>query len=380
MTFVGFTNTSCREETAIRVDDRTQNSRFDLFTTFAKMSFEEGAQKINFCDANAMNITSFYTDLDGSFNPTSSKRSTHPATILSNVPTMLHFVDDKKCTEVLASCYSYCENTCFRSIRYDVDPAGTDDYLVRACSATDPRDCVDFPGYFRGDDPTTSARSRMFNVYLPKGKYTTTFVNWKGEKVWPSYVREFYEYDEVCPDSFEDGDVQLTTPPVSLNDCRELVRNTDMDWTNTDEGTMWLHRFGGLKLVRHGGIGASNALTSFEPSRSNTFVQYLDTRCFQLMVGSTYEINVWFQLQDHKGNVYQCDPGKDKCPEAGLDLSFGRSSMAYVDDSKSRNGFQLLTGTFQITDYLTREKSVGVFITSNKELSWYIDSVSITLV
>ena len=365
-----------------------------MYTTFEQLHFEEGTEKITFCDANAANITAFFSDLDGSLRP--AKFATHNfkyGTLVSNVPQMMHFVYQWKCTEISESCYSYCKNTCFRGIRFDVNPAGTKDYHLQVCAIDNDDKCTEFPGYLRGRDPTSSSRTRKFNAYLPKGKYTAKFIDHQGRVVWPSFVEEFYQKDNLCPNSLNEGDVKLIVPAVNPEEeCIQLVKNSNMDLSDTDVSP-WLHRFGGIELGQNKGIGGSNALTSLKPSKTNTIIQYLDMRCIKSMVGHTYEMKVWVKLENlQSGEVYHCDPNEMKCPEAGIVDSWGRSTIAGIslyddhsieDQKKRTEGFQLLRGEFQITEQgLASQTSVGIFIRSNIQngLSWFIDSVSVKLV
>jgi len=57
---------------------------------------------------------------------------------------------------------------------------------------------MEYHGYYRGDDPTNSDKTRMFDAYLPSGKYSAVFVTESGKKVWPSFVEIAYQQDERC--------------------------------------------------------------------------------------------------------------------------------------------------------------------------------------
>jgi hypothetical protein len=352
---------------------------FDLYTTFQDLQFEEGAEKINFCDANAAGINVFFTDLDGSLSPKPLRR-TRPSTVMSNVPTMTNFVDKSLCMEVEESCYLYCKFTCFRGLQYDVDPAGTKDYMLRVCDAADSTNCVEFPGYVRFKDPTSSYGSRRFIANLPKGKYTSVFVNQQGQEVWPSYVTTSYQEDELCPTALKEGNVQLTAPVVTQDTCTQLLQNQDMEASNT-QASPWLHRFGGIEIALGAGMGGSNALTSEGFDSTNTIVQFLDTRCLALMVGERYEITAWVKLEDESGQrIYHCDPSLERCPEAGLDGPRGRESFALVSGEVSYEGYQLLKGTVEITESIAAADQVSLFLRSNKDLTWFVDNVSMQLV
>lgn len=353
---------------------------FDLYTTFKELTFEEGTEKINFCDAIKVGMTPFFTDLDGSFNPRPNpfRRRRRPSTIMANVPALTQFVqNDRRCMRFDESCALYCRRICFRGIQYSVDQAGTEEYLLKVCDATDPSSCAHFPGYFRGRDPTMSGRARMFNAYLPAGEYTAVFVNSYGEEVWPSYVQTRFQQDELCPMALDDDDIKLLEPPVTEETCTQLLQNQDMENSN-DNASPWLHRFGGIQVAPgFGSTMSANALTSKRPAESNTIVQHLDSRCLKLMQDEYYEITAWIKLVDKRGRVYNCDPAVEACPFVGLVEPRGRVSVAQVVQGPNKQGFHRLQGTVQITEAIAySEEPISLFVRSNVDLAWFIDNVS----
>jgi len=356
---------------------------FDLYTTFQQLQFEEGAEKINFCAPKGKLVPAFYTDLDGSLDPRPSYlRKTLPSTVMSNDAMMKQFVDESRCTEVTESCSIHCRNTCFRGIRFNVDPAGTEDYLLRVCKALDPTSCMEFPGYYRGDDPTNSAKTRMFDAYLPTGKYSAVFVTESGMKVWPSFIEIEYQQDELCPTALKEGDVVMEVPAVDANVCTQLIRNQKIE--HLDDGmhpVFWLHRFGGVEVAKGAGLGKSNALTSTFPDATNTIVQFIDNRCIHLMAGNSYEITAWVKFVDKKGITHTCDPLTEVCPEAGIMGPWGRESFAKLTSQRSSEGFQLLQGTVTISGQLASpDVALAFYLTSNNNLQWYIDNISMKLI
>jgi len=356
---------------------------FDLFTTFQQIQFEEGAEKINFCAPKNKHVPAFFTDLDGSLDPRPSYlRRTLPSTIMSNDVMMKQFVDESRCTEVTESCSLHCRNTCFRGIRFNVDQAGTEDYLLRVCKALDPTNCMEYHGYYRGDDPTNSDKTRMFDAYLPSGKYSAVFVTESGKKVWPSFVEIAYQQDELCPTALKEGDVVMEVPTPDANVCSQLIRNQNIEFLEDGmHPIFWLHKLGGVGVAKGAGVGKSNALTSTSPDATNTIVQFIDNRCMHSMAGNSYEITAWVKLVDKKGIAYACDPMTEVCPEAGIMGPWGRERFAMLASQRSSEGFQLLQGVVTISGQLaTQDVPLAFYLRSNTNLQWYIDNVSMKLI
>ncbi len=356
---------------------------FDLFTTFQQIQFEEGAEKINFCAPKNKHVPAFFTDLDGSLDPRPSYlRRTLPSTIMSNDVMMKQFVDESRCTEVTESCSLHCRNTCFRGIRFNVDQAGTEDYLLRVCKALDPTNCMEYHGYYRGDDPTNSDKTRMFDAYLPSGKYSAVFVTESGKKVWPSFVEIAYQQDELCPTALKEGDVVMEVPTPDANVCSQLIRNQNIEFLEDGmHPIFWLHKLGGVGVAKGAGVGKSNALTSTSPDATNTIVQFIDNRCMHSMAGNSYEITAWVKLVDKKGIAYACDPMTEVCPEAGIMGPWGRERFAMLASQRSSEGFQLLQGAVTISGQLaTQDVPLAFYLRSNTNLQWYIDNVSMKLI
>ena len=369
---------------------QTQVPLFDYYTTFKELTFEDNFSKINFCDANDREINTFYTDLDGSLHPYLEKVRTDPATIMGNVPALTQFVDQRRCVEDKEGCSLYCVNTCFRGVLYMVDPSGTEDWKLRVCEEDNPNSCVYFPGHVRAGQTNQSAqRDRMFFAYLPKGRYTSVFVNPDGKEDWPSYVQTRFQDDQVCPSALEEEDVRLIEPEVQLESCDQLIRNQDFEESQHDPAP-WLQRHGGIHVSYGDGTSTSispNALTSDGPDASNMIMQFIDSRCLVAMQGEFYEITALVKLVDAKGNPYICQPEIEECPEIG----FGEPRLDYMGVTRERritygtvkpgpttNGFQLLQGVLQLTpDMIHPDFPSRVFIRSNQRKNWYIDNVSV---
>jgi len=375
--FEGFVDTGCSDAAAIWVDRRNQNPLFDMYTTFSGLRFEKGAKKLDMCPAVMEGFMPFFTDADGSLSPNDEKLETS-STLVGEVPAMMLFVDPLKCQAVPESCYSYCKDTCFRGIRYSVDPSVSKDYLLKVCNKENPTTCAFFPGYFRGRDELVNTRFQMFNAYLPTGQYTAVFVDQDGLEVWPNHAMVDYQDDEVCPTALQYGDVELLEPDIADDQCRELIVNgnfTDFVFSPWP----WRHKFTGVKIARGRGWDRTNALTSDRIHTSTTLSQSLDSRC--MIEGQQYALVIRLKLLDDYHQGYECRPNHEPCPKAGLEGTFGRYLVAYWDMSRrDKQGFQTLQGNVTIAESMAAAEHVQLYVRANKNMRMYLDSVSMHLI
>ena len=184
-------------KTSVRVDPfNLEENQFEQFSTFQNIRLEDGVNKINFCLAEAAGIdTVHWMDLDGSFSPPNAVRPTGVSTILSNGPDILRFVDSAKCTTNTIGCYSYCRDTCFRSVRYEIRGTAMDGYVLKACRKNDSQNCSIFHGARRG--PTDP---RSFLAHLPVGNsYNLVFLNQSGQEVLPTSELKEIPVANLCP-------------------------------------------------------------------------------------------------------------------------------------------------------------------------------------
>jgi hypothetical protein len=130
--FVGFDHNTCNYSYPISVESEIDDGTmmFDSFTTMSKINFIDSTKTspMDYCRTLQHNVTDVYmTDLDGSLKPKSFAGVSPilPATVVSLQTNMLQFVDKTKCTDVANACLSYCQDTCFRGIVFEVDPSFT---------------------------------------------------------------------------------------------------------------------------------------------------------------------------------------------------------------------------------------------------------------
>ena len=128
-------------------------------------------------------------DLDGSFRPNLATAPTVSSLVASDNNMHLTFLDPSKCVDNTVGCYSYCHDTCFRSMRYYVKGTGQESYKLKVCSRSDYSRCSLFKGGRRGD-----VGSHEFTAHLPSGQlYDAVFLDGDGNEITPSKVTEVVE-------------------------------------------------------------------------------------------------------------------------------------------------------------------------------------------
>jgi len=259
---------------------------------------DEETVLVDACDAEDIGISDLYlTDVDSSFRPPGST-AVGTSTIIgdagsiysfidANTGSAASFIDTSKCTtSIYHRCSKYCEDTCLRTVTYTVDPAGTENYVLKVCEVGSGI-CTEIEGtyYYDVEDTdfetlmrnTRSDRFRYFSVTLPNGNYTATFLD-NGVETWPSFVDETYE-DALCTENvLQEGSVTLQIPTPAQ--CDDLIKNGDAE-SSPDEPLYWLHRKGGVVLNTtdpRNGLGALGDLERTDAGM-DSISQYLDTRC-----------------------------------------------------------------------------------------------------
>ena len=154
------------------------------------MKLADGANSINMCVVNTVEYDLLYLiDLDGTLRPNTVVAPTVSTLVASDNQMHLKFVDPVKCVANTVGCYSYCHDTCFRSMRYYVEGPGQADYKLKVCSRSDHSRCSLFKGGRRGD-----AGSHEFTAHLPAGQlYDAVFLNGLGNEITPTRVEASVE-------------------------------------------------------------------------------------------------------------------------------------------------------------------------------------------
>lgn len=187
-----------------------------MYASFENLRIGDGAG-INFCklevgDKDQIIDTAYIIDRDGSLSP-GVKSSTTTSTLLSNGASMMTFVDPEQCTTLEKGCYSYCENTCFRSVRYEVKPDTMEDYTLKVCDRNDSSKCSLFSDGTRGGPNDV----RTFIAHLPVGGlYDAVFLDRAGREVAPA-EGEFAFDEDFCPPSSRFG-VAIANGPTLLHE------------------------------------------------------------------------------------------------------------------------------------------------------------------
>jgi Hint module len=369
---------------------------FDHYTTMRGIMFDDiGISKIDFCRADKVNVDDIYlTDLDGSLKPSTVATVTSPSSLISLRPNMLQFVDRTKCMNVTDKCYSYCQDTCFRGILYEVDPSFTMNFTMKLCQISNPMVCITVPGHRNTPDPFSALRLRYFAANVPMGQYEAIFLDSTGQVSWPSFVRQLVT-DVTCP-KLGTHTITMFEPLVTSSQCQELIRNGNFEVSNSHP-MHWLLVDGKFQLVPGAGVDGSNALVSVYSGR-NTFVQFLDTRCLKFMRNAVYSVSADIKLLRSNGTTYVCDPIRERCPMIGV---LGRKKFfnaSNVDDSLTMgddisdkvvtvrstavvnsNGFQRIQATIRITDELLQLHDIRLSITSSLSYRLVVDNVAMRL-
>jgi hypothetical protein len=169
---------------------------FEFYTAFESIKLTDGANSIDMCVVNdTFHDFVYLIDLDGSFRPNPFVIPALSTLVASDNKKHMTFANASKCTDNPVGCYSYCQDTCFRSMRYVVEDPEQGNFTVKVCSTVNQTLCSSFKGGRRGD-----VGPHEFTIHLPVGQsYETVFVNSLGIEVTPSKVTESVE-KTFCPE------------------------------------------------------------------------------------------------------------------------------------------------------------------------------------
>ena len=341
--------------------------------------FERNVDAIDFCPATEAGIHDVYfTDLTGNTFAEGGFRGT--STIVSDDPLMLAFVDESRCTANTERCYSLCEDTCFFTGRFEIDPSETSLYQLKVCRKDTPKSCVWFDGYHRSEDYEFGMRHRAFAAHLPSGIYEAEFVDEAGEKAWPSFVNLIQDTN-FCPAQL-DTEIQLKIPTVKRRDCQELIKNGDMAASDSDP-TFWVYRFGnGIQVIPKAGVSGSNAVAGNAEETRSMLGQYLDNRCFSSMEGSRFQIIASVKVIGNNGKAVRCRiDDRNGCPYVGIHTQrSGFSNIAKVTQEPVLDDYQTFVGEFEIDGMFGLDDEVFFYVDSTIPGSQiFLNSVSVAL-
>jgi hypothetical protein len=158
---------------------------FEFYSSFRDIRIQDGPSSVDFCVVNDDEHSMVYTiDLDGSLKPTPALQITRESSIVgSDDGRLLDFVDTSKCTKVEAACYSYCYDTCFRSMRFNLDIPDSEEYSLKVCLRDDRSKCTTFDGGRR-----ENTRGYTLIAHLPVGNaYDAIFLSSDGNQGSPPF-------------------------------------------------------------------------------------------------------------------------------------------------------------------------------------------------
>lgn len=302
---------------------------------------------------------------------------------------MAAFLNSSKCRTFPGAGYLYCPDICFGTVTYAVDPAQTADFKLRVSDKGGR--AFEFPGfYYHHADALKNdwlRQPRYFSAALPLGDYTLSFRNKNGQIAWPSYAEATFE-EPQCDDTISASTVSLQVPLASSADCRELIRNGDIE-ASSSAAAHWLQHEAGLRLLPSAGLGGSKAVSDTTRTTSAGAIgQFLDSRC--LIRGRQYEVRAWVKLMQ-SGSVISCD-SISGCPQGRLRIrkppsdssvptEYSIDVATYFVRPHNSEGWNLLQSVFTVDERIATAPSVSFFVerrSTGKQL--ILDNVSVSLV
>ena len=206
----GFDNVKPTTSKIIHFDDlNLKGGQFEMYTAFSNIKIHGNNRQIDFCTIEEAGIdTAYIIDLTGNLSPASFP-TTATGTLISNGENMLKFVDAQQCTNMPEGCYTYCRDTCFRSVRFTTEQNKMGGgHQLKVCERNNPSKCSFFVGATRGGarDP------RSFIAHLPVGKtYDAVFLDPSGNEVAPS--GDDFRFDENFCSSVSPFEVSFKSGP-----------------------------------------------------------------------------------------------------------------------------------------------------------------------
>lgn len=399
--FVNFEDTRSESKAVlIEIDPELEEDgfgNFDAWTKLEGITVPNGVDPFHFDFNNAVDEGKaglYIVDMDSGMDPScGSFQGT--STVIADTDDMKTFVDMDLCASFPQQAYLYCKQTCLRTITFAIDPAETAGIFLRITDMNNSSRSFAYRGGYEDEnnvfDNTSILKHRYFAAALPPGSFRAEFVrNRNGNAMWPSFV-ETRVKPALCADAFADGAVELVRKRPPNTKCSNLIRNGDMEDSNSDY-PYWLHFQAGIRIVPGGGLGGSNAIADTDSSTSSAYIgQYIDIRCLQ--EDAMYVVRAWVRLERPNGNPFACNDGQN-CPIIRLNMmtpvddigtDFDKDSMIaavdfvqpYNSNSNNNGGWNLLQGTITVTPELAAASSVWFSIERRRSnVKMYLDGVS----
>jgi hypothetical protein len=210
--FSGFSRSGCGSYSSIDLASRLDGFKtFEMFSSFTDVTIDN-PDSIDFCSGASTNADDVYvSDVHGTLF---GERG--PSTLLRNSAILLHFVDESKCSDNNEKCYSYCEETCFRTVFYHVSQSQRNVYALKVCDRNSTSNCVEVSGTV-----SRPAWPTRFAVHVPNGRqYNAFFVDDNEKTVYPDGVQITFK-DKLCPSAPDEVDISLLgsggeiAPPIA---------------------------------------------------------------------------------------------------------------------------------------------------------------------
>jgi hypothetical protein len=334
------------------------------------------------------------------------------SSVVSEASAALQFIPEEKKTYVDGLCYHYCKETCLGTVIFSVDPSDKRDLSLRVCERENAQNCASYSGTTYFKPRSTSATSFVskglyFYVTLPKGRYEVNFLDSVGTRAWPTFVEETF-VGSLCEDSLKEGSLWLPPPPITLEECSDLIRNGDAETSETSHPS-WIAGPGGMGVFAKEGIGTNPPSAAFcdispnlgfDSTSAYSFGQYLDTRCLE--EGRLYEVGASVRLMDKKTSqpvVMKC-PDAPSCPKVGILFvsNYGFSWIQEVNepsnvfankkrarglaDNPDLNLYERVGGTLLIDAEMASASSAFFFVyrdNNDSDVAFCVDGVFLTL-
>jgi len=399
VTFSGFNDTGCTDSAVFWADDEVRVGTWNYWTTLEDSTADDGSEGYiaNFCRAVNVGIKDSYIIDKSSAFGNAVDSIVGPSTIMTYTKThtkMQTFIEPTLCNDNPENCYSYCENTCLRTVSFRMDPAPiTEKYRLKICKKKDQLNrCDIFNSRYDND-----SRLRIFSPALPAGSYNAEFLDDVDQITWPRGVNITYEPDMCEGGGLLKDDIELTIPEVDPVQCDNLISNGDAEASTTTPIHWTYERNTGIEIQTSVGINGSNAFGDIRvESHDGGLTQHLDTRCLSLHMGRQYEVKAYVKLIDKNGKPLICDPsihGGHSCARIILNYGrFRRENEHFLRDqeieagiTRARNvnqdGYQLVNGIITINNDLADASNVRLFIERRfNNMEMLVDDISMKIV
>jgi hypothetical protein len=187
-----------------------EQGQFEHFTLFQNITIAAKDKTVSFCDLATTDIQTVYlVDKDGDFAP-SGVSPASASSLLSIGPNIQKFVDPSKCSTVDSGCYTYCRDTCFQSIRYEMEGPTTANFAMKVCDVSKPSKCALFFGSRRENGNANANKDpRTFIAHVPAGgTYQAVFLTNTGA-VYKPKILQITNEESLCPNFPDPPSIKL---------------------------------------------------------------------------------------------------------------------------------------------------------------------------